>query len=210
MNFVRERLGKWIEAAIILTVGILCIVAGAAMGGNDWEAARNALDSISVVLGIILIVVGSLAIVLGVVVALVAKKGFLPVALPGGVLLAFGISLVIGKYAATLIQIFLYVLPFLLICVGAVILCEAIFTLVFAIKDKKIKAVLVLVIVFAIVAIVSIVLGALCIGKDPVIKTNVQLIVFGIVCILMACLQVLSTFIKVPTLVVVTKEEVKE
>ena len=207
MSFVKERLGKWIEAAIILTVGILCIVAGAAMGGNDWEAAKNALDSISVVLGIILIVVGSLAIVLGVVVALVAKKGFLPVALPGGVLLAFGISLVIGKYAATLIQIFLYVLPFLLICVGAVILCEAIFTLVFAIKDKKVKAVLVLVIVFAIVAIASIVLGALCIGKDPVIKTNVQLIVFGIVLVLMACLQVLSTFVKVPTIVVITKEE---
>ena len=207
MSFVKERLGKWIEAAIILTVGILCIVAGAAMGGNDWEAARNALDSISVVLGIILIVVGSLAIVLGVVVALVAKKGFLPVALPGGVLLAFGISLVIGKYAATLIQIFLYVLPFLLICVGAVILCEAIFTLVFAIKDKKVKAVLVLVIVFAIVAITSIVLGALCIGKDPVIKTNVQLIVFGIVLVLMACLQVLSTFVKVPTIVVIAKGE---
>ena len=207
MSFVKERLGKWIEAAIILTVGILCIVAGAAMGGNDWEAARNALDSISVVLGIILIVVGSLAIVLGVVVVLLAKKGFLPVALPGGVLLAFGISLVIGKYAATLIQIFLYVLPFLLICVGAVILCEAIFTLVFAIKDKKVKAVLVLVIVFAIVAIASIVLGALCIGKDPVIKTNVQLIVFGIVLVLMACLQVLSTFVKVPTIVVIAKEE---
>ena len=207
MSFVKERLGKWIEAAIILTVGILCIVAGAKMGGNDWEAAQNALDSISLVLGIILIVVGSLAVVLGVVVALLAKKGFLPVALPGGVLLAFGISLVIGKYAASLIGLFLYVLPFLLICVGAVILGEAIFTLVFAFKDKKVKEALVLVIVFAIVAVTAIVLGALCLGKDPVIKTNVQLIVFGIVLILMACLQVLSTLVKMPTVVVIAKEE---
>ena len=209
MSFVKERLGKWIEAAIILTVGILCIVAGAKMGGNDWEAAKNALDSISLVLGIILIVVGSLAIILGIVVALLAKKGFLPVALPGSVLLAFGISLVVGKYAASLIGLFLYVLPFLLICVGAAILGEAIFTLVFAIKDKKVKSVLVLVIVFAIVAITSIVLGALCLGDDPVIKTNVQLIVFGIVLVLMACLQVLSTFVKVPTIVVIAKEEKK-
>ena len=207
MSFVKERLGKWIEAAIILTVGILCIVAGAKMGGNDWEAAKNALDSISLVLGIILIVVGSLAVVLGIVVVLLAKKGFLPVALPGGVLLAFGISLVVGKYAASLIGLFLYVLPFLLICVGAVILGEAIFTLVFAIKDKKVKSVLVLVIVFAIVAITAIVLGALCLGDDPVIKTNVQLIVFGIVLILMALLQVLSTFVKMPTVVVIAKEE---
>ena len=207
MSFVRERLGKWIEAAIILTVGILCIVAGAKMGGNDWEAAKNALDSISMVLGIILIVVGSLSIVLGLLVAILVKKGFLPVALPGGVLLAFGISLVIGKYAASLIQLFLYVLPFLLICVGGVILIEAILTLVFAIKDKNVKAVLVLVIVFAIVAIAAIVLGALCLGNDPVIKTNVQLIVFGIVLVLMACLQVLSTLVAIPTVVVIAKEE---
>ena len=209
MSFVRERLGKWIEAAIILTVGILCIVAGAKMGGNDWEAAKNALDSISMVLGIILIVVGSLSIVLGLLVAILVKKGFLPVALPGGVLLAFGISLVIGKYAASLIQLFLYVLPFLLICVGGVILIEAILTLVFAIKDKNVKAVLVLVIVFAIVAIAAIVLGALCLGNDPVIKTNVQLIVFGIVLVLMACLQVLSTLVAIPTVVVIAKEEKK-
>ena len=210
MNFVRERLGKWIEAAIILVVGILCIVAGAAMGNNDPEAASNALKGISTTLGIVLVVVGSLSIALAIVVVCLAKKGFLPVALPGGILLAFGISLLVTPYAADFIFLFLYVLPFLLICVGGVILCEAIFDLVFGIIGKKVKQVLVLVIVLAIVATVAIVLGALCIGKDPVIKTNVQLIVFGIVCILMACLQVLSTFIKVPTLVVVTKEEVKE
>ena len=207
MSFVRERLGKWIEAAIILTVGILCIIAGAQAGNQDIGAAQETLNSISTVLGIILIVVGSLAIVLGVVVALLAKKGFLPVALPGGVLLAFGISLLVKPYAGQLIGLFLYVLPFLLICVGAVILCEAIFTLVFAIKDKKVKAVLVLVIVLAVVGIAAIVLGALCVGDDPVIKTNVQLIVFGIVLVLMACLQVLSTLVKVPTVVVIAKEE---
>ena len=207
MNFVRERLGKWIEAAIILTVGILCIIGGAKMGGNDLEGAKDALNGISVVLGVLLVIVGSLSVALGIVVACLAKKGFLPVALPGGVLLAFGISLLAKHYAADLIGLFLYVLPFLLICIGVVILGEAIFTLVFAIKDKKVRAVLALVIIFAIVAIISIVLGALCIGDDPIIKKNIQLIIFGIVLVLMACLQVLSTLIKAPTLVVVAKEE---
>lgn len=207
MSFVRERLGKWIEAAIILVVGILCIVAGAQLGGNDWNAAKDALNGISTTLGIVLIVVGSLSVALGILVTCLAKKGFLPVALPGGVLLAFGISLLVKPYAADFIFLFLYVLPFLLICVGAVILGEAIFDLVFGILGKKVKDVLVLVIVLAIVAVASIVIGALCIGDDPVIKTNVQLIVFGIVLVLMACLQVLSTFVKVPTVVVVAKEE---
>ena len=207
MSFVKERLGKWIEAAIILVVGILCIVAGAQLGGNDLNAAKDALNSISTTLGIVLIVVGSLSVALGILVACLAKKGFLPVALPGGVLLAFGISLLVKPYAADFIFLFLYVLPFLLICVGAVILGEAIFDLVFGILGKKVKDVLVLVIVLAIVAVASIVIGALCIGDDPVIKTNVQLIVFGIVLVLMACLQVLSTFVKVPTVVVVAKEE---
>ena len=207
MNFVRERLGKWIEAAIILVVGILCIVAGAKWGGNDPQGAAKALEGISTTLGIVLVVVGSLTIALAIVVVCLAKKGFLPVALPGGVLLAFGISLLAEPYADDLIFLFLYVLPFLLICVGAVILVEAVFTLVFGIKDKKVKSVLFPVILFAVVAVAAIVLGALCLGKDPVIKTNVQLIVFGIVLVLMACLQVLSTFVKTSAIVVVAKED---
>ena len=91
MQFVKERLGKWITAAIIIVVGILCIVAGAAMGGNDPETAKNALDGISITLGVILIVVGALALALGVVVTILAKKGFLVVALPGAIVLALGI-----------------------------------------------------------------------------------------------------------------------
>ena len=210
MNFVKERLGKWIEAAIILVVGILCIVAGAKWNGSDPEGAKAAFNAISTVLGIVLIVVGALAIALGVVVACLVKKGFLPVALPGGILLAFGISLLVEPYAGSFITLFLFILPFLLICVGAIFLVEAIFNLIFGITGKKVKQVLPLVIVFFVVAAVAIVVGALCIGKDPVIKTNIQLIIFGIVCILIACLQVLSTFIKVPTVVVVAKEETEE
>ena len=49
MLFVKERLSSWIQAAIILVVGILCIVAGAAIGNNDPEAAKNTIDAMSVV-----------------------------------------------------------------------------------------------------------------------------------------------------------------
>lgn len=210
MNFVKERLGKWIEAAIILVVGILCIVAGAMWGGKDPEAAQKALDGISQILGIVLVVVGSLAIVLGIVVALLAKKGFALVALPGGILLALGISLLVAKYAATLIMIILTVIPYLLLCVGGVFLIDAIFNLVFAIKDKRVKPALAGIIFMMVLAVAAIVVGALCIGKNPVIGQSVQLIIFGIIVCLVACLMVLLTFVRLPAVVVLTKEESKE
>ena len=115
MQFVKERLGKWIQAAIILTVGILCIVAGAVMGSNDPMGAADALDAISLVLGIVLIVVSSLSLLLAIVVAVLAKKGFAAVAFPGAALLALGISLCVAKYAATLITLLITVVPYLLL-----------------------------------------------------------------------------------------------
>ena len=211
MQFVKERLGKWITAAIIIVVGILCIVAGAAMGGNDPETAKNALDGISITLGVILIVVGALALALGVVVTILAKKGFLVVALPGAIVLALGISLVVAKYGASLINILLTVIPYLLICIGAVIFIDAIINLVQGIIKKEVNAILVAVIVAIVVSVAAIVLGALCVGSDPVIKWGVQLIVFGIIVCLIGVLEVVLTFVKVPDVVVaVVKTEKKE
>ena len=203
MQFVKERLGKWIQAAIVLVVGILCIIAGAAMGGDSWEAAQNALDGISVTLGVILIVVGGLSLILSIVVAILAKKGFAAVAIPGAIILAFGISLVVAKYAASLLLILLTVIPYLLIAVGAVILGDAIFNLVTAIIKKNVKGALVGVIIAMIIGVVAIVLGALCIGNDPVIAQSAQLIVFGIIVCLVALLLVVLTFVKLPDAVVV-------
>ena len=203
MQFVKERLGKWIQAAIVLVVGILCIVAGAAMGGNSWEAAQNALDGISVTLGVILIVVGGLSLILSIVVAILAKKGFAAVAIPGAIILAFGISLVVAKYAASLLLILLTVIPYLLIAIGAVILGDAIFNLVTAIIKKNVKGALVGVIIGMIIGVMAIVLGALCIGNDPVIAQSAQLIVFGIIVCLVALLLVVLTFVKLPDAVVV-------
>ena len=207
MAFVKEHLSRWIEGAIILVIGILCIVAGAKMGGDDWNAAVDALNGISIILGVILIIVGSLSVVLSVIIGLLAKKGFAALALPGAFLLAVGISLVVVKYAANLISILLAVVPYLLIVVGAVILLSCGFMLFLSIKEKKGTAAIAGLIIAMAVAIAAIVLGALCVGNDPVIKSHVQLIVFGIVVALSGCFTILSTFIKVPDVVVVVKEE---
>lgn len=210
MTFIAERLGKWIQAAIILVVGILCIVAGAKLGSNDINAIINAqdtLDAISMTLGIVMIVVGSLSLCMAIFAFVVVKKGFAQVALPGAILLAIGISMVVLLYAYTFIDLLLKVVPYLLLAIGGVILLDAIFNLVKAILAKKVKGALVGIIVAIIVAAGAIVLGALCIGSDPVIKYGVQLIVFGIVVALTGALEFLLTFVKVPdTVVVVSKK----
>lgn len=202
MEFVKERLGKWITAAIILVVGIFCIVAGALWGNGNILDAAQTLDDMSTTLGIILIVAGGLAVALAVVVALLVKKGFAAVAIPGAILIAFGISLVAVKYAGDLLVLLIRVVPFLLLCVGAVILLDAIFNLVVGILNKNVKAVLVGVIVGALLGIIAIVLGALCVGEDPVISLGVQLVILGIIICLAAVLKVILTFVKLPDAVV--------
>ena len=219
MQFVKERLGKWITAAIILVVGILCIVAGAQLGQTDPKLAatnddvRATLEAISLVLGISFIVVGSLSLVMAIVVAVIAKKGFALVAIPGAAVLAIGISLVVVKYADYLIILLLTIIPYLLVCIGAVIFADAVFNLVMAIINKNVKNALVGVIVGMVVGAVAIVLGSLCLAGT--ITLGAQLIVFGIIVCLFAVLQIVLTFVKVPDAVIAVvkvekKEEAKE
>lgn len=211
MEFIKERLGKWIQAAIIIVIGILCIVAGAKFSGNAWEtaaAAEDVVNAISLTLGITMIVVGSLSLILAFLTIYLTKgKGFAAVALPGAGLLAVGVSLVVAKYAFTLISLIITVVPYVLIAVGSVIFLDACFTLLRAIKAKQAKAVLVSVIASFIVAAGAIVVGALCVGEDPVIKANVQLIVFGIIVTLVGALEFLATFVKMPDTVIVVEKK---
>ena len=202
MDLVKRSISKWISAAIILTIGILVIVMGAL---NGKEGTPEAAEAISIVLGIVLIVVGSLALVLAIVGGVLAKTGFLAGGIVAGVTLALGISLVVGKYAAGLISLFLYIIPFLLIVMGAIIIADAIYGLVLAIKGKsKFIAQIISIVIGA----VALIIGCLCVGNDPVIPQNAQLIVFGIVLCLYAVVIVLGTFFKLPTatVVVVAKE----
>lgn len=202
MELVKKSIGKWIQAAIIMVVGILCIVAGAAIGNQNGSAAQDSLNAISVTLGIVLIVVGALALVIAIVASVLVKKGFAAVALPGGVLVALGISLVAAKYAGSLIGIVITVIPYLLLVIGAILLGDAIYSLVKAVKAKCVKSALAAIIFAMIVASVAIVIGSLCVGDNPVIAQNIQLIVFGIILVVVAILQVVLTLVKLPDNVV--------
>lgn len=209
MELVKRSLSTWINAAILLTVGILIIVSGALLGSNDLSnigSASDTLDAISMVLGIVLIVVGGLALCFAIVVSILAKKSFLVASVGAGTIVAFGISLVVLKYAASLIFIVVGVLPYLLLVLGALVAADGIYGLVRAIKAK---GNLVAPIISIVLGAAAITLGALCVGEDPVIAQNVQLIVFGIVVVLEACLMVLGTFVKTPDIIVVAKKESK-
>lgn len=201
MELIKRSFAKWIEAAIILVVGILCIVAGALWGESG---AQDAIDGISITLGVVLLIVGGLALVLAIVMGILAKKGFAGAAIPAGFLVAIGISLIAVKYAGSFIVLFLYVLPYILIVLGTIILADGIFNLVMAFMKKGAK---IAPIVSIVLGAVTLVLGCLCIGNNPVIPTNVQLIVFGIIVVLYAALIVVSTFIKLPDAVVVVVKE---
>ena len=198
MDLIKRSINKWINAAILLTLGILIII----MGSNT-NASADSANAISVILGVIAIIIGSLALVLAIIAGVVAKKSFATAGVSAGVTLALGISLVVGKYAAGLITLFLYVIPFLLVVLGAVVIADGIFTLVLALKAKASP---VASIVDIIVGLVALVLGCLCVGNTPVIPQSAQLVIFGIIVCVCAGLVLLSSFVVIPTVIVVEKK----
>ena len=201
MDLVKKSISTWIKAAIVLTIGILVIVMGALLGK---EGSAEAAEAISIVLGIVLLIVGSLALVFAVVSGVLNKTSFAAAGILAGLVLAFGISLVVGKYAAGLITLLVYIIPFLLIVLGAIIIGDSVFTMVLAIKAK---GKFIAQIVAIVIGVIALVLGCLCVGNDPVIPQQAQLIVFGIVLVIYAALMVLGTFFKLPVAVVVVQEK---
>ena len=212
MELIKKNLGTWIKAALILTIGILFIVMGAAKP----ESSADANNAINVIIGIVLLAVGVLSLVFAVIAACIAKKGFLAVAVPGAIAIALGISILVAKYATTLILLVLYIAPYILIAIGALILADAIFRLVLSAKAKTIKDTLFAIVIAMIIGLVILTVGVLCIN-GWVISGDVQVVIFGIVLVVVACLQVLFTFVKGPEAVVTivgvksaSKEEDKE
>ncbi len=219
MEFVKKSLSKWIEAVLILVIGILVIVAGAQMGNTSMDALVNGngsadtIKSISLVLGISFIVIGSLGILGGLFASVFSGAGFAAAAVSAGVTLAVGIWLVVRQQAGNLMFVLIGFVPFVMIVVGAVLLVDAFFLGFKSFKGKGIKKALPAIIFGVIVAAASIVLGALCIatkdGGETVIASNAQLIIFGVILVIYACFLVLATFVTIPLLTVVTvkKEE---
>lgn len=196
MNLVKKSLSKWISDAIILVVGILCIVAGATLGNAD----ESAMKAISVILGIVALVLGVAEATLAIVLSVQAKKSFLLPALSGAVLIALGICFIVTKMAAEIIIMIIAIAPYLFIVIGALALADAIVNMVKLAKVKLLKKNLPLLISVITISLVAIVIGSLC--ASYVIGGDVQLIVFGIMLIFVAVFIVLLTFIKMPDTVV--------
>ena len=180
---LQSAITTWVTAAIVLTVGILCIVAQNA----DGNAAGNAYDAISIVLGVTLIVVSTLGLVLNI---LVLKRAASVITLANGIILALGIYLVVEKTAAGLLYILTDYAAYVLTVVGALFVCDAILVLVFGlVKKADVKTILVPVCVEAIIGAVALVLGILALPSVNVIDK--RLTIFGIILIVYALFLVL-------------------
>ena len=202
MDLVKKSLSRWIQAAIILTVGILCIIAGAS---NDLQTSANAQKAISTVMGVTLVVIGALSVILAILIAILVKKSFAANAIPGGFALAIGISLLCKPYAAELIYLLIYIIPFILIVLGSIILADGVYLLVRGILSKKIGEIIVASIVIMVIGITALVLGILCVNGN-VISGNIQCVVFGIVVAFIALMMILLTFVRLPDAVVTVVE----
>lgn len=204
ISLVKRSLSKWIAAAMILVVGIVCIVAGATNSGESF-------NTISLVLGIILTVVGGVGVLMSIVASIVLRKAVLGIALGSGLVLAFGIFILVNQsIAGAIITYIMLFIPYILIVLGAIMVLNTVFTIVYAVKDKVVKSAISPILIGGLVGVSALVLGSLGVGNNPVIPHSAQLIIFGILIILVAILIALTTFVKMPSVVsVVTINEDK-
>ena len=185
MLLLKKHLSKIIEAAILLTIGILVIIAGAASDGSP-----SARDAVSTIIGVVMVVVGALAVLLLALVGLRNKVSFAAVGASSAALIGVGISLFNRKWAFDMIELFRWILPFVLICVGALVIVDGVLVLVRAVRRKGLVLPGVLGIVGGAVALTF---GCLCVGDNPVISGRTQLIVLGIIVVVLATVALLTT-----------------
>lgn len=184
MKVLAKNLTKFIEGAILLTLGILVIIVGA---GN-----ASASETISTVIGVVLLVIGIISLCLVALVGVKNRVSFAAVGVSSAALIGVGISLFVHPWAMEIVNLFLYVIPYILIAVGAVVILDGVLTLVRNIKKKGALLAAVLTIVSGAVALTF---GILCVGDNPVISGSTQLIVFGIIVVVLATVSLLSTVV---------------
>jgi hypothetical protein len=207
MEFVKKSMTKWTVSLIMLVVGILCIVAAAASG----DASADAYTGISMTIGISLIVISSISILLALCGSILTKIPFAIAAIGSASTLALGILFVVDTtLGGTLIWLLLNYVPYLMIVAGAILAVDAILMIVFGITSKNTKAAFFAAIPELVISAITIVLGALMVGNDPVISKDAQLIIFGIIIILYSILLCLSTFTTMPAKKASITAEVKE
>ena len=107
---------------------------------------------------------------------------------------------------------FIGLIPYLLICAGAVMVLHGICDIIMGAVNKKISSVLVSSIVSILIGAITMALGFLTIGSDPVIQK--QLMIFGIILLLVAVYDVIACFTSFKASVIIVnagkKDENKE
>ena len=201
MNLAKKPLSIWLKDVITLVIGILLIITGATGKGGYT-------DAISYIIGITLIVVGVCCVLFALYVGIKTRKGFILLGAPGTVMVLLGISLVINLWATLIIANILVVIPYLVLAVGFVLIIDAIMRSIFEFKENK-KSFLIM-LPQLILGAVSLILGVLCLIENngqPIISTNVQLIVLGIIVTLNAISSFSLTVVNKPTVVEVIEED---
>ncbi len=185
MKNLAKSISIIITSIIVLVVGILCIVAGAATG----ETSANAYEGISLTLGITLLVISSLVLLLALCLVIKTKgtAKFGTLAIGVSLTLALGIFFVANRgLGGELIWLFLNFVPYVLIVVGSIVIVDAVINIVIGVLKKEVNVVLIPSVISIVLGAVSVLLGALMIGNDPVISKSAQLVIFGVVIIFYA------------------------
>ena len=203
MELVKKSYVKWTIASVILTLGIVSIIGGAAYQSNNLDKIVNAMTGTGIAFGIVLILAGGLFLGLSVYNGIKGKVSFGMTAIIGGVIIAIGISIIVDQYIITLMGLVVQIIPYLLIVLGGIILADSILSLIRAAKEKQnLTSIIMLAL-----AVVAIIIGALSIGGNPLIPQTAQLIILGILLVLAAIYIVVTTFIKMPKLSIVVQSK---
>mgnify|MGYP004457116651 FL=1 len=212
MDIIKKFLSKWIINALVFVVGILSIVAGAELGGKNWESISSSADSlhmISMVLGITLIVVSALSLLLSLVMMILARKPIASSGIVSGILLSVGIWFVVYDTAGSLIVLTVSLIPFFMIVIGALYLIDCLHSALLNLKYKEVARNQISLLILFLISVAAIILGSLCIatGKSnqTIIPRNVQIIILGIILSLEGLFQFLASFVGVPKFVVFEK-----
>ena len=188
--------------AIVLVIGILCIVANSADNLDAFEA-------ISITMGVTFIVVASLGLLVDLILGFLKKGNFLTAStLSNGVLLALGIFFVSDKtIGGNMIYYFVNYVPYVVLVIGVLLAVDACFTLVFGFMNKNVKksAVIAASVIKLVLAALAIILGALAMGDNAL--GNNKFLIFGIVLIVYAIAGcALALFAPRYTFVAIVKE----
>ena len=183
LTLIKKHYQKLIISVLTFIVGILCIIVGAASGETSAEAYQN----IGRVIGVSLIIIGSIAVVCALCLTILTRRNAIGLASGSASILAAGIYLVVNEtVCGTLILLFIYYVPYFLLVTGILSVAEVIVTALLSIKQDSFKNILITLIVGSIGGVIAIIIGALAVGNDPVIPHDVQMIIFGVILMLVA------------------------